>query len=303
MAHGGAYTLRLEEGGARLEMHRGTNEAAVVTMQVEGADPEVRPAGRQRLPSYSRYYGGPDSKRWRTNVPHYAAVELSGIYPGIDLLYYGQGADIEFDFHLRPGADPARIALSFGATDARIDLDTGDLLLTTDAGALRLLRPFAYQEEAGVRHAVEVAFRLDDEGRAGFSLGDYDAARPLVIDPVIAYASALSRGADDNAVALAVDLAGNRYLAGSTLSSDAALGVDVLLTKIDADGQLVFQVPFGSFGADRAMPSPSVKTQNLHRGRYQFVDAAEFERRAAARPWWWTGRLPPSSSPTDRWSR
>src|SRR6185369_4318023 len=98
--------LYLTEQGAVMVL----NGSEVIRMKIPGAK---RAAGLQRLPGVSNYCLGNDPTRWRTGVPHYARVESKNIYPGIDLVYYGTGKQVEYDFTVAPGADPDQIRLAF----------------------------------------------------------------------------------------------------------------------------------------------------------------------------------------------
>ena len=69
--------------------------------------------GLDELPGKANYFIGRDPKRWRTDVAGYAKLRCRGVYPGIDLLYYGSGRELEYDFVVAPGGDPTRIRLRF----------------------------------------------------------------------------------------------------------------------------------------------------------------------------------------------
>lgn len=143
----------------------------------------------EKLPGVSHYYIGNDRTRWREHVPHFAKVKVEGAYPGIDLVYYGNGRRLEYDFVLAPGADPDVIRLAYDGVDSGKLDDTGDLILATALGDLRQHRPKVYQEVAGHHTEIAADYRVLSNQHIAFSIGDYDYTKLLVIDPVISWAS------------------------------------------------------------------------------------------------------------------
>ena len=124
-------------------------QSAVVRMKLVGANPSPRVSGLEELPGKSNYFIGNDPSQWRTNVPHYAKVQYNDVYPGVDLVYYGNQRQLEYDLVVAPGADPGAIALSFeGVERLRIDAQ-GDLVLHTSGGQIRQHKPLVYQEVDG----------------------------------------------------------------------------------------------------------------------------------------------------------
>jgi len=168
----------------------------------------------------TNYLRGSDPAGWTTGVAAFGKVRCAGVYPGIDLVYHGTEGVLEYDFVLAPGADPGRIALDIEGEDSMEIDGAGDLVLATPAGEVRQNAPRVYQEVAGVRRAVEGRYALRDGGAVGFEVGRYDADRPLVIDPTLVYATYLGGNSRDLPYAVAMDAAGNVYVAGDTFSSD-----------------------------------------------------------------------------------
>jgi uncharacterized protein (TIGR03437 family) len=183
--------------------------------------------GEEQLPGKANYFIGSDPANWRTGVPTYSKVRYPNVYPGMDLVYYGNQRQLEYDFLVAPGADPKPIRLQFaGAKGLRFGAD-GDLVVTTSNGALAFHKPVVYQMIDGQRKTVEGSFAMLDKRTVGFRLGSYDRAKPLVIDPVLAYSTYLGGsgintqpGFGDIALGLAVDGSGSAYIAGYTFSSD-----------------------------------------------------------------------------------
>ncbi len=93
-------------------------------MKLIGANSTPRLTGRDALPSKSHYFIGRDRSLWRTNVPHYAKVEYAEIYSGVNLVFYGNQRQLEFDFVIMPGSDPGKIHLEFeGAQNLHLDAE------------------------------------------------------------------------------------------------------------------------------------------------------------------------------------
>jgi uncharacterized protein (TIGR03437 family) len=200
----------------------------VVRMRLAGAGrTPVAPAGEEQLPGTANYFTGNDPAKWHTGVPTYAKVRYPSVYPGVDLIYYGNQRQLEYDFLVAPGADPKPIRLQFaGANGLRLGAD-GDLVVTASNGALVFHKPVVYQLVDGQRKTVVGSFALLARHTVGFRLGNYDHAKPLVIDPVLVYSTYLGGsglstqpGFGDTALGVAVDGSGSAYIAGYTLSSD-----------------------------------------------------------------------------------
>src|SRR5205814_156543 len=144
-----------------------------------------------------------------------------GIYPGIDLIYYGKGRQLEYDLVVAPGANPNQIAFDFdGAERVEVDAASGALIIHAAGGAqMRQGKPLIYQEVDGSKRAVSGGFTTNGN-RAGFTVGDYDKTRPLVIDPAIINYSTYLAGEDNDRVHdIAADGDGNAYAVGWTESA------------------------------------------------------------------------------------
>ena len=203
LTRGRSYVLALSRGEAVL-----TVGGATVRMRALGANPAPVGAARDPLKGRVSYLTGRDRTRWRTGIPTYARVLYRDVYPAIDLVYHGSQGQLEYDFLVAPGADPATIRLAFDGTDALALDDDGALRLTTPAGAVRLPRPTLYQERDGARQAVAGGYRLQGT-EVAFWTGAYDRARPLVIDPVLEWSSHLGGSFFDGATAIAIGPGGS----------------------------------------------------------------------------------------------
>jgi hypothetical protein len=151
LSHGRDYSLFLSGGDATLVLGRegGGGQATALRMTLAGARPHLVARGSQRLPGTVNYLRGRHPSARQTAIPTYRAVAYRGVYPGIDVRYYGSQRKLEYDFSLAPDADPSRIALDFHGARA-IDLaPNGDLLLRLPGGTLRELAPVAFQRIGG----------------------------------------------------------------------------------------------------------------------------------------------------------
>ena len=219
-----AGTMRLDAGGKAQFAAPGK---AAVSIVLDGANTKAKPAGEETLPGRSNYLLGNDPALWRTGVSQFSRVRVPAVYPGIDLVYYGNGDRLEHDYLLAPGADPGLIRMRFQGANAGTENRTGGLILrqskAADAGGeeLRLLKPIAYQKsEDGTRTPVTVRYDLLTDGAYGFSLGAYDHRQPLVIDPVILYASYFGGNHLDSIVDIKLGSDNSIYLLLTTFSND-----------------------------------------------------------------------------------
>jgi hypothetical protein len=243
---------------------RPSEPRAVLRMKLLGANPRPVVAGREELPGKSNYFIGNDPKNWRTNVPQYARVELRDVYPGVDLTYYGNQGQIEYDFIVSPGADPRQIRFGIeGAEKLSVNAE-GNLLLTLPGGEVVQRPPEIYQDVDGGRRAIDGRFVLTGAREVGFEVGAYERSRPLVLDPLLVYSTYLGGSAQDEGQAITVDTSGSAYITGVTESNDFptanpmqaanAGGRDVFVAKLSASGSgLVYSTYLGGSGWDQGM--------------------------------------------------
>jgi Abnormal spindle-like microcephaly-assoc'd, ASPM-SPD-2-Hydin/Beta-propeller repeat len=202
------------------EAARAGQQTAVLRMRLRGTNPQTEITGLNKLPGKTDYFIGSDPKAWRTNVPSYGRVKYSEVYPGVDLIFYGNQRRLEYDFVVAPGASPKAIAFDVeGARKMQVNAH-GDLVVSVPEGEVELQRPLAYQEVAGERRTVEAAYTLSRSHRVAFTFAAYDSSKPLVVDPVLNYSTYLGGSGDDASFAIAVDALGDAFVAGETISTD-----------------------------------------------------------------------------------
>ncbi|MCA1557493.1 MAG: hypothetical protein LC731_03015, partial [Acidobacteria bacterium] len=186
VARGAGYTLALSPAEANFVLARRSNESsqsgessqAVLRMNLVGANQSAAVEGLNELEGKVNYFIGDDPTKWRANIPTFGRVRYNGVYPGIDVVYYGNQRHLEYDFVVAPGSDARAIALRFKGAD-KVEVDAvGDLLLTLGESVIRQPKPVVYQEVAGERRAVEGSYAVAADGRVGFALGRYDQSLP-----------------------------------------------------------------------------------------------------------------------------
>lgn len=256
-------------------------EESVLRLRWAGANLLARVEGLQRQSGSSNYLIGDNPSKWVRYVPAYSKVEYRGVYPGIDVVYYGSRRRLEFDLDVAPGAGLGSVHLQIvggNSSPVRLSLNRqGALVVHTRAGDVRFHKPRAYQpDDSGLGKRFLLArYVIGKRGRVGFEVNGYNPAKPLVIDPVLSYSTYLG-GSDYNyATGVAVDSAGNTYITGYTTSVDFPVdgGVqgifaggscdtvvntapcfDAFVSKLNPQGTaLIYSTYLGGTGDDRGV--------------------------------------------------
>ena len=272
IARGNGYAVYLTQHETLIALSRqskldrgatpSTITQTVIGMRFAGARKSAPLTGERKADSISNYFLGPDPAHHITDVPHYSAVRQSGIYPGIDAVFYGNQRQLEYDLVVAPGADPRAIRLSFTAA-RKVSIDrAGNLVLQGATGDVIQHKPVIYQEQDGERKTVAGSY-IKRGREVGFQIAAYDKRLPLIIDPVVSYATFLGGVKNDSGQAIAVDAAGNAYITGYTSSPkfpaanpiDRRIGhneQDAFVVKLNATGTALIYSTYlgGSKGVD-----------------------------------------------------
>ncbi|HLH39485.1 MAG TPA: SBBP repeat-containing protein [Bryobacteraceae bacterium] len=242
-ARGLGYSFLFTSNGARMRL--GDRN---LTLEFAGAAESARFEGADPFSAPSNYFIGNTFK----SVPAYGKLRRRGIYPGIDLIYYGRGSQMEYDFEIAPGADASRIRMRFDGADALKLNDAGDAVLALGSGEVVQLAPVVYQRrKSGEIVKIDARYRLASDGTLRVDLGNYDRAAKLVIDPVITYDNYLTGSSTDWVVSVAydpqgtIDLAGNTWSTDFPTTSDAFQGSnsgnqDIWVMKLSPQGGIVY---------------------------------------------------------------
>jgi uncharacterized protein (TIGR03437 family) len=222
LARASRHFVYLTRQGMTLGLNQAPQSAAV-RMILLNANPHAPVSAEARTSGISNYLIGNDPAHWRRGVAHYARVRYSRVWPGIDLLFKGRDQSLEYDFILAPGSDPARIRIAFDNVQSlRLDHD-GGLILQTAHGEIRQRPPEIYQVSNRIRRPIAGAYRIVRGREIALDLEAYDPSLPLVIDPVVTYATYLAGTGTAKLNAMASDSTGNLYLTGRVSSPDFPL--------------------------------------------------------------------------------
>ncbi len=203
-----------------------------VSLKLVGHTNRPRAEGADPLPGKSNYFLGNNPAKWRTNIPNYSRVQYHDVYPGIDLVYYGNQGHLEFDFIVSPGSDPhlINLAISNATGESPVEInDDGDLVMHTEGQSIRFEKPVVYQNDRdGRKHVVDARYVVQganagsskNSSEVAFEIGKYDSSQPLIIDPAVSYATLLGGSRFDAAGGIAVDASGNAYVTGIACSAN-----------------------------------------------------------------------------------
>src|SRR5260221_1693331 len=219
---GSEAVLVLSKPNARNTSERRDAQAPVnsvaLRMSLVGAARKPVVSGLEERPGKANYFIGKDPAKWRTDVPTYTKVHYENVYPGIDLVYYGNQRQLEYDFVVAPGADPKKIVLRFKGADKLEINSQGELVLHAAGGEILQRKPVIYQQINGVRQEISGSYVRKGANRVGFEVAAYDRNRPPVIDPIVLSYSTFI-GVCFRGTAITVDADGNAYVTGSASSN------------------------------------------------------------------------------------
>ena len=245
-AKGAGYTVDLNASGAVFHLAGGKSGESSKSVGIEmlNSSSVLSVIGEDQLPGKDSYFPSEDPRTWFSNLPTYSRVHYSQVYPGIDMAFYGERTRLEYDFVVKPQADPLRIQMKLtGLDSARIASD-GRLNFRLGTKELSLLAPIAYQlgPDGHQRQLVPANYRIGSSGDAGvgtvsIALGAYDHTRNLIIDPALSY----SEYVDGYVADVAVDGSGNTYVTGQNVN-----GQGFYVTEYSPTGTVLYNTTIGS---------------------------------------------------------
>ncbi|MSU57419.1 MAG: hypothetical protein EXS35_04440 [Pedosphaera sp.] len=262
-----APTSRADRGQAGPGRHAVTRR---LRFEFLGASAEAMVSGADGLATRANYFIGNDPAQWQAGVPLFAQVRVGQLYPGVDLVYYGNERRLEYDFVVAPKVDPKKISLRFtGADKIRIS-PAGELVFTFGREEMVQPKPVIYQSIAGVRREIVGGYQFTDARTVSFRIGEYDRNLPLVIDPILSYSRYFGGAAADTGwdIALSKTESNVIYVAGETMSAGLAIttgtnfgggtqfGGDAFVAKFDLNSSSADPVYFtylGGSGDDAAL--------------------------------------------------
>lgn len=238
------------------------------------ANPNLTPEGVSQQPGYHHYFRGNDSAKWRNDIPHYKELRYAAVWDGVSLETSSSEDGLKMNWLLDKPLRTSSIQLHWAGVDS-LEIDaTGNLLVHHALGTLTDLAPIAYQEIDGIKIPVECAYQLYGEFDFGFKLtGDYSTEVPIVIDPILQYATYLGGSGIDIGQGIAIDSQGHAYVTGYTYSIDFPVtpgafqttnagSYNVFITKFSSDGaSLIYSTYLGGSNFDNGY-SISLDTQN-----------------------------------------
>ena len=214
VAQGQGYAIGLEKGRAVVGLGRKAVSLEFAGGQAVDATPENELAGK-----VNRYTGN-DPKQWKTGLPTFGKVAYKGIYPGIDVVYYGNQKQLEFDFVVRPGTDPSAIRMKIGGAQ-KLAIDGSGALVIDDSRDLKIALPTVYQYSGGVRKKIAGRYELRGGNEVAFALEAWDPTKQLVIDPTLVYSGLIGGGTNSSTgYGIALDSNNNIYVSGNTYATD-----------------------------------------------------------------------------------
>ncbi len=199
------FLARFSNGTA--ELRRDGVSLGDVTLRFVGSAPAARLEGIGPAAPSTYLRAG-----YVRTFPQFPRLAIRGLYPGVDAIFYGSGADLEYDLQVNRGASVDRIRISVeGTGDVAID-DGGNLTIRTAAGVIRQVRPHVFQ----TGREVSAHYVLLGANEVGLRIGKHDPRAPLTIDPVLSYVKTFGTAGSNIASLITTDSQGNIYVAGQS---------------------------------------------------------------------------------------
>ena len=219
LSSGNGCQFAISASGVRMALRESKVQVTTAQMRFVGANPEAQIAGNGDLPGKVNYLIGSDSSKWQTGLPTFANVQVTQLYPGINMVFHGNQRQLEYDFTIAPGANPDVVKMRFDGVDNISVSPQGDLVLKIGTHEIRQPKPDVYQTIAGARKFIAGGYKILDSQTVAFEISEYDQTLPLIIDPVLGYSAFFGGNIGDTAWVMALDTNNFIYLAGETFST------------------------------------------------------------------------------------
>ena len=220
LSSGDGCQFTVSASGVRMSLRESKDRAATAQIRFVGANSEAQIAGGGKLTSKVNYFIGNDSSKWQIGLSTFANVQVTQLYPGINMIFHGNQRQLEYDFTVAPGANPNAVKMRFNGVDNISITPQGDLILKIGTHEIRQPKPEIYQAIGDARKIIAGGYKILDSQTVAFEVGEYDQTLPLVIDPVLGYSAFFGGNVGDTAWAIAVNPNDNSiYIAGSTFST------------------------------------------------------------------------------------
>ncbi len=239
-------------------------EITMIRAEFVGAELSPATEGIGLMDYKCNYFLGNEPDKWRTDVSNYESIVYREVYSGIDLKYYGNGRQMEYDFIVSPGADYSKIQIRYHGAESLTLGENGELIIKVANGEIIEQPPVVYQIIEGRQVNIDCNYLISADNTFSFSVDDrYNPAHELVIDPILVYSTYLGGSGSDFGFGIAVDTSGAAYIAGVTSSADfptlnpyepTYLGAtDVFVTKLSSNGNsLRYSTYLGGSANDKA---------------------------------------------------
>lgn len=224
VAHNGGGQFSVSTSGAEFSLLKKNGEHATVRMKFIGSNPDARLSGAAATSGRVNYLLGNDPAQWRSGLPTYGQVRCENLYPGINVVYYGNEKQLEYDFDLAAGVDPSEIVLRFDGSERLSITAQGELVVDANGGKIIQHTPLIYQKVGGRTQPIRGGYKILDRHTVTFLVGQHNPGLPLVIDPVLSYSTYFGGPLANFIWSAQVDGSSNVYIAGWTFSTQGGNG-------------------------------------------------------------------------------
>lgn len=280
---GNGHATFFTKDGVSLSLAKGS-KAESIKLIPYGANKSPEIHAEEMLAGKVNYFIGNDAGKWKTNIQTYKAVVYKELYKGIDMKFYGNNTQLEYDVIVKPGADLSKILLTYEGIEGLEVAAQGELDVKLKEGHIIQRKPVVYQKIDGKRVEVEGKFKIKNlksgminakQFAYGFEVASYNKNYDLVIDPVLVYSTYLGGSGGDIGYSVATDSVGDTYITGETMSTDFPTaypisgslisGRDIFVTKINAAGTgFVYSTYLGGSGNDSGFGIAVDSSRNVY---------------------------------------